>query len=203
MRLVAVIVTGIEMDDYVVQNTIATNEKLYYLQDNINSVIALADTVGSIKNIGSYEAFGSEIYSSIGEKSRFGFAGREKDDNGVFMYYRLRWYDSFTNRFTTEDPLGFWGLDINFYRYVNNNPIYFSDPTGLQYNFNPLPANPYAAAAGGMYRVGQATVGMQNLYSSVSDAYYTYYNAPARALDATMNQRSINNAASTWASKQR
>jgi hypothetical protein len=34
----------------------------------------------------------------------------------------------------TEDPIGFEGQDINFYRYVQNNPINLVDPSGLAPN---------------------------------------------------------------------
>lgn len=39
-------------------------------------------------------------------------------------------YDPSVGRFLTEDPLGF-EAGINFYAYVNNNPINANDPTGL------------------------------------------------------------------------
>ena len=41
-----------------------------------------------------------------------------------------RYYDSRIGRFLSEDPAGFSGGDINFYRYVKNNPINLVDPTG-------------------------------------------------------------------------
>jgi hypothetical protein len=33
-------------------------------------------------------------------------------------------------RFIAADPLGFGGGDSNFYAYVGNNPINFTDPSG-------------------------------------------------------------------------
>ncbi|HED19529.1 MAG TPA: hypothetical protein ENI74_08520 [Gammaproteobacteria bacterium] len=33
-------------------------------------------------------------------------------------------------RFVSEDPLGFAAGDVNFYAYVNNNPVNFNDPSG-------------------------------------------------------------------------
>ena len=39
-------------------------------------------------------------------------------------------YHPETGRFLSEDPLGFDAEDTNLYRYVLNNPISFTDPTG-------------------------------------------------------------------------
>ena len=43
---------------------------------------------------------------------------------------RARYYDPGTGRFLSEDPIGFES-DINFYRYVLNNPLTKYDPKGL------------------------------------------------------------------------
>ncbi len=45
-------------------------------------------------------------------------------------YYRARYYDPSIGRFISEDPIGFNG-GINFYRYVYDNPVNFTDPHGL------------------------------------------------------------------------
>ena len=43
----------------------------------------------------------------------------------------MRYYNSSTGRFISEDPIGFAGQDSNFFRYVKNNPHSFVDPLGL------------------------------------------------------------------------
>lgn len=45
-------------------------------------------------------------------------------------YFRNRWYDSRTGRFTQEDPLRYAGGE-NLYAYSGNNPATFTDPFGL------------------------------------------------------------------------
>ncbi len=37
-----------------------------------------------------------------------------------------------TGRFISEDPIGFGGGDNSLYRYVENSPLKYSDPFGLQ-----------------------------------------------------------------------
>jgi len=34
-------------------------------------------------------------------------------------------------RFLSKDPLSFDGGDVNLYGYVSNNPVNYTDPTGL------------------------------------------------------------------------
>lgn len=45
-------------------------------------------------------------------------------------FYRARYYASTSGRFLSEDLLGF-AAESNFYRYVANNVMNFSDPSGL------------------------------------------------------------------------
>jgi len=47
-------------------------------------------------------------------------------------YYRARYYDQNVGRFLNEDPSNFFSGSINFYDYVENSPLAFKDPNGLQ-----------------------------------------------------------------------
>ena len=58
------------------------------------------------------------------------YTAREYDPETGLYYYRARYYDAAAGRFLQEDPFGF-GAGVNFYAYVNNNPINLIDPMGL------------------------------------------------------------------------
>lgn len=45
--------------------------------------------------------------------------------------HRAGHYDAETGRWTSKDPIGFAGDDVNLYRYVGNNPVNLRDPSGL------------------------------------------------------------------------
>lgn len=63
-------------------------------------------------------------------KPPYAFTGREFDRETVLYYYRTRYYDSSVGRFITRDPIRFNGGDANLYRYVFNDPVNLTDPSG-------------------------------------------------------------------------
>jgi RHS repeat-associated protein len=71
------------------------------------------------------EAISANPYEFIGQ-----WGVTENSDERVFM--RARFYDNQLGRFRSTDPIGISSGDINLYRYVENNPVLFADPTGLQ-----------------------------------------------------------------------
>ena len=61
----------------------------------------------------------------------FDLAGSSSTEtSGGMSYFRNRWYDPRTGRFTAEDPIGFTGT-VNLYAYGDNNPVSYTDPFGL------------------------------------------------------------------------
>jgi len=62
---------------------------------------------------------------------RFRYTARFFDADTGLYYYRARHYDAGTGRFNQEDPLHFGAGDHNIYRYVANNPVNFTDPSGM------------------------------------------------------------------------
>lgn len=98
--------------------------------DQVNSVTALTGHNGTIEETTKYDAFGAPLSQTFpGTGNDLLFTGREYDSVTGLYYYRARYYDPEIGRFLSEDPLGF-KAGINFYAYVNNNPINYSDPTG-------------------------------------------------------------------------
>jgi RHS repeat-associated protein len=99
----------------------------YGLADAINSTIATIDQSGSIQARFYYEPFGQT--DSTDGRYPFQYTGRAPISASLY-YYRARYYDALAGRFISEDPIGFLG-GLNLYRYVNNDPMLLTDPTGL------------------------------------------------------------------------
>jgi len=102
----------------------------YYQQDALSSVTSLSSGAGALADTYTYDAFGNLTASSGSLANPYRFTGREFDlETGIYEY-RHRYYDSSVGRFSSEDPIGANG-GLNFYRYVLNNPLKWSDATGL------------------------------------------------------------------------
>jgi RHS repeat-associated protein len=90
----------------------------------------LTDENGGVKTTYSYDPFGNVTITGEASDNPFQYTGRENDGTGLY-YYRFRYYSSELQRFISEDPIRLFG-GFNFYRYVENNPVNFVDPLGLQ-----------------------------------------------------------------------
>jgi len=111
-------------------------KNLTFHHDHLNSVTAVTGHDGTTVETASYGPFGamtSETGPALsgGEvANKLRYTGREFDRETGLYYYRARYYDPEIGRFYTEDPLRF-RAGINFYAYVNNNPLNSNDPMGL------------------------------------------------------------------------
>lgn len=99
-------------------------------QDHLGSTRALISTAGVLVQSIDYDSFGKAIVAGS-LSTRYLYTGRELDTESGLFYYRARYYDSSTGRFTNEDPIGFILGARNLYQYVGNIPIHYTDPTGL------------------------------------------------------------------------
>lgn len=108
--------------------------RYYYHRDHQNSIIALSDENAEIVEYYEYDIYGtitkSEHTDGIQTLNPYRYTGREYDTDDLY-YYRARYYDPTIGRFITPDPIGFLSGDTNFYRYVGNDPVNFTDPSGL------------------------------------------------------------------------
>ncbi len=115
----------------------------YYHQDGQGSVVALTDGGGSVVERYSYEAYGAPtIYdpawntrTATAVGNHYLYTGRFWDSESGLYYNRARYYDPENGRFINRDPIGTWG-DLhnqgNAYAYVGNDPLNYTDPTGLK-----------------------------------------------------------------------
>jgi len=102
----------------------------YYQSDALGSIVALTDDNGIVTTQYNYTPFGEASITEEISDNPFQYTGRENDGTGLY-YYRARYYNPAMKRFISEDPIGFWGGDVNFYAYVGNNPVNWVDPYGL------------------------------------------------------------------------
>ena len=121
--------------------TFEPNETFFYHTDALGSITELTDSTGTAVEHYVYDAFGNlTLFDAQGielsiHDSRstihYSYTGREFDPESGLYYYRARYYDPRIGRFTQADPIGFQGGDPNFYAYVGNNPVNFTDAFGL------------------------------------------------------------------------
>ncbi|ULA61804.1 MAG: hypothetical protein LZF60_380016 [Nitrospira sp.] len=102
----------------------------FYHQDGLGTVTELTDSTGSVAKAYAYDAYGNILESPGTVNQPYTYTGRELDSETGLYYYRARYYDAATGRFMQKDPIGFWGADINLYRYVLNGPVNNVDPRG-------------------------------------------------------------------------
>lgn len=106
-------------------------EKYYYLTDGRGRQIAFTNSAGAnyqssleyTQNGGSHA--GGITASNGFDNERSGAAAAPR-----LSFYRNRYYDQETGRWTQEDPIGVAG-GANLYQFSGNNPATFTDPFGL------------------------------------------------------------------------
>ena len=116
----------------------------YLTNDHLASPRINTDANGAVTARHDYHPFGEEIGTSqrtsaldyIDDAVRKEFTGYERDNEINLDYAQARYYNSQHARFTTTDPLLASGRPAdpqtwNRFIYVINNPLRYTDPTGL------------------------------------------------------------------------
>jgi RHS repeat-associated protein len=105
------------------------NTNRVYLADALGSIVALTDSSKAIQTEYDYQPFGATTTTGQSNRNSYKFTAREDDGTGL-MYYRARYYHPGLGRFVSEDPIEYFGGDINLYGYVFSDPINGYDPIG-------------------------------------------------------------------------
>ena len=103
------------------------------IADNVGSVRLVVNTVdGSIAQRLDYDEAGRITLNSNPGFQPFAYAGGIADRHTRFVRFGARDYDPETGRWTTKDPILFFGGSSNLYAYTLEDPVNEVDPDGLQ-----------------------------------------------------------------------
>ncbi|MFZ7153194.1 MAG: RHS repeat-associated core domain-containing protein, partial [Bacteroidota bacterium] len=109
----------------------------YLLGDHLGSQALTLDSSGNRLNTNTeirYYAYGAMRYTAGSTPTTFNFTGQRRDSGSGLLFYNARWYDPAVGRFLQADtivPEPGNPQALNRYAYVQNNPLRFSDPTGM------------------------------------------------------------------------
>jgi RHS repeat-associated protein len=103
----------------------------------------LADGLGSVRTelvsdtvetVTTYSPFGNLLAQTGSSGTVYGFTGEQHDSAAGLLFLRARYYNAYLNQFLSRDPFpGFARLPAsqNGYSYSNNNPVNYTDLSGL------------------------------------------------------------------------
>jgi RHS repeat-associated protein len=116
----------------------ASGNSVYYLTDAMGSVIGEVDGDGNLITRIQYDGFGnvwSQSGGAIGSSGGdFRFQGQWLESDSGLYYFRARDYDSKTGLFLSRDavaPSDQQPESMNPYQFAYQNPLVYSDPTGM------------------------------------------------------------------------
>jgi RHS repeat-associated protein len=105
---------------------------LFLHKDHLGSATKLTDGTGAVVQTIGYAPYGEQAYASGGDYTDYKYTGQEEDASTGLYYYHARYYDPELGRFIQADSM----LDgMNRYAYCHNNPVMYTDPTGLYYDY--------------------------------------------------------------------
>src|SRR5271163_3475637 len=122
------LLTGLKIDEYFTRTD--SSGMMAFVTDGLGSTIALTNSAGSLATNYTYEPFGATSMEGAANNNPYQFIGRENDGTGLY-FDRARYYSLSFQRFISQDPIGFRGGDPDLYGYVSENPINYTDPSGL------------------------------------------------------------------------
>ena len=120
------------------------------MQDERASIVAVSDSAGALVGINRYDEYGIPATTNIG---RFQYTGQAFLAEAGLYHYKARAYSPTLGRFMQTDPIGYKD-GINWYDYVDGDPVSRVDPTGLLFDVTLLPS---LAEAGGAVIEGVRT----------------------------------------------
>lgn len=109
-----------------------------YLYDGKGNVTAVLDSSQNTVATYTYDEFGRVVSKSGTLDQPFQFSTKYYDQQTGLNYYGYRFYSPVLGRWINRDPLGERG-GVNLYGFVENDPVNWVDPLGLEQYNHPAP----------------------------------------------------------------
>jgi RHS repeat-associated protein len=102
----------------------------YYAMEAPGQVTGLVSANNEVAAEYAYTPWGEPLSESGSVDQPLRYGAREYDGETGLYSFRARYYDAELGRFISEDPIGLAG-GINPYAYVGDDPVNFTDPSGM------------------------------------------------------------------------
>ncbi len=114
-------------------NTDRENLNYFFHSDHLGSSSYITDMSGYVTQHIEYKAFGEVFVDEQNSdfNTPYKFNAKEMDSETGLHYYGARYYDSRISRFMSVDPLADAYASWSPYNYTLNNPLKYTDPTGM------------------------------------------------------------------------
>ena len=143
----------------------------FQLTNLLGSACIELDPTGQVISYEEYYPFGATSYSGVSSTfsgaapKRYGYCGKERDEESGLDYFGARYYASWLGRWTAPDP----EVDgRNLYQFVLDNPIKLIDPDG----HNPDDASSAGGGSSSGSDSGEATGKRQSPWTYVGSSLH-------------------------------
>src|SRR6266851_4945791 len=109
----------------------------YYLFDGLGSIVGLTDSNGTLVSTYAYDPYGNLTSSTGSVANPWRFAAGYFDSSTGLYKYGTRYYNPGFGRWSQQDPVRGQLNDptsLNRYVYAGDDPVNFTDPSGMDAN---------------------------------------------------------------------
>ncbi len=108
----------------------------YIYSNHLQSATLELDDSGQVISYEEYHPYGTTAYQAMNASinavaKRYRFSGKERDEESGLYYHGARYYAPWLGRWTAVDPLESDYAPLSPYNYCFNNPVNFTDGSGM------------------------------------------------------------------------